>query len=119
MDDGKQTDPDLKSSQRSGNSEAIQNAKRAIRKNSGFDNNKLRDSKAGSMVGTELDQIVEDVSQEQSRILNSGDLDTGNNSNSRANSRAPSQAPSNNAGGALAGIFEQSAAAQQTKKRQF
>ncbi len=79
------------------------------------------------MVGTELDQIVEDVSQEQSRILNSGDLDSGNKSNSRAPSQGAknpmadifaqsqqnqeSKAPSNNGGGALAGIFEQSAAA--------
>lgn len=80
------------------------------------------------MVGTELDQIVEDVSQEQSRILNSGDLDNGTKPNSRAPSQGPknnmadifaqsqqdqesNNAPSNTGAGALAGIFEQSAAA--------
>ena len=76
MEDGKATDPDLMSSARSGlSSGAIKNAKAVVRKNSGFDSKALRESKAGSIFGTELDQIVEDVSQEQSRVIASGDLE--------------------------------------------
>lgn len=111
-DDGKRTDPDLMMSQKSGR--IIQDAQKAIRKNSGFENEALRKSKTGTVV-SELDQIVEDVSQEQSRVLNSHDIDQA--SPHHSNNQAPAQEMAG--GNALAGIFEQSAAAQNKKRRQF
>ena len=104
-EDGKRTDPDgIMNSQRSG--KVIQDAQKAIRKNSNYENDALRKSKTGTVV-SELDQIDEDASHEQSKILNSNDLDQA----------SPTQEISGS--NALAGIFEQSAAAQNKKRRQF
>jgi len=107
-EDGKRTDPDLMGSARSG--KVIQDAQKAIRKNSGFENEHLRKSKTGT-VASELDQIVEDVSQEQSRVMNSNDIDQASPTQSNNQDMA--------GGNVLAGIFEQSAAAQNKKRRQF
>lgn len=121
-DEAKKTDPDLMSSQRS--NETIERAKHTIRKNSNADRGQeiVRKSKIGnSQIGDDLglQPIQEDVSHEQSRVIPSNELGDNDAAQQDSSNQSQQESRPKPSGGALAGIFEQSAADQDRKKRRF